>query len=146
MVSTGLSGLYRDAILNHCRRPRNQAPIESPNAKGHALNPLCGDEVTFALVMSGGRVSGVSAKAVGCAINQATASMLSEAVKGKGEREVRMLISLFKGMMQGDGPSPADLSSMGDLTELIGVREHPARIKCALLAFAALENGVSPRG
>lgn len=140
MELKGLNNLYRDAILDHCRRPRNLAPIEAPDASGHALNPFFGDEVNISLTLDNGRVSQVAVKAVGCSINQATASMLSEAIKGKTVAEITYLAEVFRGMIHGQDPSQAEKWSLLDLPELASVRDHPARIKCAVLAWTALDN------
>ncbi len=142
MDSPSLDQLYHDAILDHRRNPRNQAVLDSPDASATAVNPFCGDEVDIQLVFEDGRVSGVGVQAVGCSINQSTASMLSEAVVGKTAVEIRRLATTFEGIMDGVSPSASDMAAMYDLPTLSAVREYPVRIKCALLSWSALEDAL----
>ena len=137
-----LNELYRDPILDHCRRPRNPDLLESPDVSGQSVNPFCGDEVDLQIVLDGSRVSGVGVQGRGCSINQASASMLSEAISGKTIGEMEALADVFKGMMRDAEPSQEELDRLGDLRALAGVREFPVRIKCALLAWSALEEGM----
>ncbi len=146
MDSPSIDELYHDAILDHRRNPRNLAVLESPDASAKAVNPFCGDEVDIQLAFLNGRVSGVGVQAVGCSINQSTASMLSEAVVGKTAKEIRGLAAAFEGMMDGVSPSMSDAAAMYDLTTLSAVREYPVRIKCALLAWSALEDALGGCG
>ncbi len=143
MDSPSLDQLYHDAILDHRRNPRNQAVLDSPDASAKAVNPFCGDEVDIQLVFEDGRVSGVGVQAVGCSINQSTASMLSEAVVGKTAVEIRRLATTFEGIMDGVSPSASDMAAMYDLPTLSAVREYPVRIKCALLSWSALEDALA---
>ncbi len=142
MESPSLDELYHDAILDHRRNPRNQAVLESPDTSARTVNPFCGDEVDIQLVFEDGRVSGVGVQAVGCSINQATASMLSEAIVGKTAEEMRHLAGVFEGIMEGASPSASDLAEMFDLPTLSAVREYPVRIKCALLSWSALDEAL----
>ena len=105
MDSPSIDELYHDAILDHRRNPRNNAVLDTPDASAKAVNPFCGDEVDLQLVFSDGRVSGVGVQAVGCSINQSSASMLSEAVEGKTPEEIRHLATAFEGIMDGVSPS-----------------------------------------
>lgn len=143
MDSPSIDELYHDAILDHRRNPRNQAVLDSPDASAKAVNPFCGDEVDIQLVFEDGRVSGVGVQAVGCSINQSTASMLSEAVVGKTAVEIRRLATTFEGIMDGVSPSASDMAAMYDLPTLSAVREYPVRIKCALLSWSALEDALA---
>ena len=143
MEGASLDDLYSDAILDHRRNPRNCRVIDSPDAAAKAVNPFCGDEVEIQIAFSDGRVSGVGAQAVGCSINQSTASMLSEVVIGKTPDEIRRIATMFEDMMDGVHPSPGDTAVMLDLPTLQGVREYPVRIKCALLAWSAVEDALS---
>ena len=143
MDSPSLDQLYHDAILDHRRNPRNQAVLDSPDASAKAVNPFCGDEVDIQLVFEDGRVSGVGVQAVGCSINQSTASMLSEAVVGKTALEIRRLATTFEGIMDGVSPSASDMAAMYDLPTLSAVREYPVLIKCALLSWSALEDALA---
>ena len=142
MDSPSLDQLYHDAILDHRRNPRNQSVLGSPDASAKAVNPFCGDEVDIQLVFEDGRVSGVGVQAVGCSINQSTASMLSEAVVGKTAVEIRRLATTFEGIMDGVSPSASDMAAMYDLPTLSAVREYPVRIKCALLSWSALDDAL----
>ena len=142
MESSELNELYGDAILDHCRHPRNRPTLESPRVKARAVNPFCGDEVDLQIAMECGRVSRVGAQGVGCAINQASTSMLSEAIAGKRLDEVAAVAGLFRDMMGGAQLGESDLEDLGDLRSLERVRDFPVRIKCALLAWSALEDGL----
>ena len=142
MDSPSIDELYHDAILDHRRNPRNQTVLDNPHASARAVNPFCGDEVGIQLVFSDGRVSGVGVQAVGCSINQSSASMLSEAVVGKTTVEIQHLATTFEGIMEGQSPSPRDAADMYDLPTLSAVREYPVRIKCALLSWTALEDAL----
>ena len=146
MDSPSIDELYHDAILDHRRNPRNQAVLDSPDASARAVNPFCGDEVDIQLAFSNGRVSDVGVQAIGCSINQSTASMLSEAVVGKTNEEIRRLATAFEGIMDGVSPSASDAAAMYDLPTLSAVREYPVRIKCALLAWSALEDALGGCG
>jgi nitrogen fixation NifU-like protein len=146
----GLEDLYREIILDHYRTPRNRGELPSPPAQmaqGH--NPLCGDEISVFLQVEdgpgGGTVTDVKVGGQGCSISQSSASMMSQAIKGKPVDEVRALVRRFKGMMSiesddgdaGDGPG-ADEVPLGDLEALQGVVKFPVRIKCATLAWNTL--------
>ncbi len=139
-----LDELYRDAILDHRRNPRNQGSLESADITGDAINPFCGDEIHIQIELdSEGRVSDVGFQGEGCSINQATGSMISEAIKGKTLQQIDDLMGLFRKMMQGDSSAEDSLKSEGELQSLVGVREFPVRIKCSLLSLSALDNGIS---
>ena len=141
MAYDDLDGLYRDAILDHRRNPRNSEPLEQPDLSGRAVNPFCGDEVDIQIRLTEGRVSHVGVQARGCSINQATASLLSEAIEGKTIEEIEAAAELFRGMVAAEHPR-ADVERLGDLQAVAGVRRYPVRIKCALLPWSALEEAV----
>ena len=143
MELANLDDLYQDAILDHCRNPRNKAVVETPDASAHAVNPFCGDEVKLQLTMENGQVTRIGQQAVGCAINQATSSMLSEALLGRDRAEIDLIVAHFKSMMRGETPSESDKALMAQLPSLIGVLQFPVRIKCSLLSFTALEDVLS---
>jgi nitrogen fixation NifU-like protein len=140
----GLEDLYREIILDHYRSPRNRGELPTPPAtvaQGH--NPLCGDEITVFLLVEDGRVTNVKVGGQGCSISQSSASMMSQAIKGRSIDEVRALVRRFKGMMSieegdDDGDEPAALPELGDLEALQGVVKFPVRIKCATLAWNTL--------
>ena len=141
----GLEDLYREIILDHYRTPRNRGELPTPPAvvaQGH--NPLCGDEITVYLLVDDGRVSDVKVGGQGCSISQSSASMMSQAIKGRSVDEVRSLVRRFKGMMSiddlsdGDGDGDGPVPELGDLEALQGVVKFPVRIKCATLAWNTL--------
>ena len=114
----------------------------APDATARAVNPFCGDEVDLQLEIVGGRVTAVGAQGIGCSINQAAASMLSEAVSGRSVAEAEAVSERFRGMMAGDAVSTAEAERMGDMASLRSVRAFPVRIKCALLSWTALEDAL----
>lgn len=140
MELSNLDDLYRDAILDHRRTPRNHDVLDNPDASAKAVNPFCGDEVEVQIAFADGRVSQIGVQAVGCSINQASASMMSDALIGKTDDEIKRLAKVFEDMMVGIDPSPDDASAMHDLPSLSGVRQYPVRIKCALLSWSALDD------
>ena len=134
-----LDDLYHETILEHRRHPRDSDRLEDPDITADGVNPFCGDEIHIQIALdSEGRVARVGLQGVGCAINQATGSMLSDAIRGKTLDEVEALSKAFNGLMTG-GPHP---DGLGDLTTLESVRQFPVRIKCALLAWSALDDGI----
>ncbi len=151
----GLEDLYREIILDHYKSPRNRGQLETPPAvkvEGH--NPLCGDEIQVYLLVEADRVVDVRISGQGCSISQSSASMMSQAVKGKTLAEVRATVRAFKGMMSihehdlgGDGEDAAPDEAapeikLGDLEALRGVVKFPVRIKCATLAWNTLVQGI----
>ena len=140
----GLEDLYREIILDHYRTPRNRGELPPPAAHAVGHNPLCGDEIDVYLQVEGDIVTDVKVGGQGCSISQSSASMMSQAVKGRPVAEVRALVRRFKGMMsiedQGsDGEQVADVEiKLGDLEALQGVVKFPVRIKCATLAWNTL--------
>ena len=106
------------------------------------VNPFCGDEVYLRMSLDGDVVDGVSFHGTGCSISQASASMLTEAIKGKSLEDAESLYFLFRDMMQGRDPTSEEQDRLGEVEALAGVKNFPIRIKCALLAWAALEDGI----
>jgi nitrogen fixation protein NifU and related proteins len=139
-LAPGLEDLYRDIILDHYRSPRNRGRLDIPDVATQGANPLCGDEIEVSLIFDGDRVADVRFEGRGCSISQASASMMSEGIKGKSVEEVRELISAFKEMMSGSYEPAED--ELGDLEALQGVRKYPVRIKCALLCWNTLLEGI----
>ena len=138
-----LDDLYRDSILDHRRNPRNSDKLDNATIIGDSVNPFCGDEIHLQIDLDAdGRVERVGLQGEGCSINQAAGSMLTEALLGKTLPEISSLIATFKRMMQGDSDAETQLGDENDLPSLIGVRTFPVRIKCALLSWSALEDGV----
>jgi nitrogen fixation protein NifU and related proteins len=143
-----LEELYREVILDHYRNPRNRVAIDTPSASAEGVNPLCGDEVTVELTFDGEVVSKVSVRGQGCSISQSSASMMSEAIKGKTRQEIDELGHRFKAMLSTeDGEIELDPerpgSVLGDLEALQGVKNYPVRIKCASLPWATLQDALS---
>ena len=137
----GLEDLYREIILDHYRTPRNRGELPTPpavRAEGH--NPLCGDEITVFLQVDGDTITDVKVGGQGCSISQSSASMMTQAVKGKSVTEVKALVRKFKSMMsiEDDDPTPIPEVKLGDLEALQGVVKFPVRIKCATLAWNTL--------
>lgn len=137
----GLEDLYREIILDHYRSPRNRGELPPPANKAEGHNPLCGDEITVFVQVDGDVVSDVKVSGQGCSISQSSASMMSQAIKGKSLDEVRALVHRFKVMMSieedaDDAAAPA--VKLGDLEALQGVVKFPVRIKCATLAWNTL--------
>ena len=143
MAFDQLDDVYREVILDHRRHPRNHRTLDRSDISADGVNPFCGDEIHLQIVLDGdGRVSEIGLQGVGCSINQATGSMLTEAVSGKTLSEIEGLYSLFQRLMAGDSLSEDDRERLGDLQELEGVRQFPVRIKCALLAWSTLDDAV----
>ena len=136
-----LTDLYQEVILDHNRRPRNFRTIDEATRKQEGYNPLCGDRLTLYVKLDGDRISDVAFQGTGCAISKASASLMTEALKGKTVGEARALFERFHDMITSSTDvAPADL---GKLSVLSGVREFPTRIKCASLAWHTLKAAVS---
>ena len=139
-----LRELYQEVILDHTRKPRNfhELPNATNTSVGH--NPLCGDRVTVYLRMEGDRVAEAAFVGQGCAISKSSASMMTDAVKGKTRAEVEALFGTFHKMITGQPGDPVDEKALGKLAVFQGVCEFPLRVKCAGLAWhtmkAALES------
>jgi nitrogen fixation protein NifU and related proteins len=131
-----LKELYRDVILDHNRHPRNFGRLDSPDRSAQGHNPLCGDELSLFVRMSGTRVEDVRFEARGCAISTASASLMTEAVKGKDRAAIRDLYEEVHRLLTRHDELPA--ASLGKLAALSGVREFPARVKCASLCWHTL--------
>ncbi len=146
----GLEDLYREIILDHYRNPRNRGELPTPPAvRSEGFNPLCGDEVQVYLDVHDGVVDDIRISGQGCSISQSSASMMSQAVKGRSLPEARALLHAFKSMMSiEDGHDRDDADDaepgvkMGDLEALQGVVKDPVRIKCATLAWNTLAQGL----
>ncbi len=131
-----LKELYRDVILDHNRHPRNFGRIESADRHAEGHNPLCGDELLLYLRMDGTRVEDIRFEARGCAISTASASLMTEAVKGKDRAAIRALFEEMHRLLTRHDEVPA--TSLGKLAALSGVHEFPARVKCASLCWHTL--------
>jgi len=146
-----LRDLYQEVILDHSRSPRNHHRPPDANREAHGHNPLCGDRLTLWLRVAGGKILDAGFEGTGCAISTASASMMTDALKGKTEAEAQALFEEFHAMLTGSPESAASQSpapSLGKLAAFSGVREFPIRVKCATLAWhtfnAALANADLP--
>lgn len=142
MADASLTALYQDIILDHYRRPRNKGTLEHASISIPMRNPLCGDEITLELEMNGDEVADVRFTGRGCSISQASTSMMTEMVKGKHASEIGQLGERFRAMVMGDTDAATD-ATLGRARALAGVARFPARVKCALLAWNALEQGLA---
>jgi nitrogen fixation NifU-like protein len=138
-----LRDLYQEIILDHSRHPRNSHALEDASGEAQGNNPLCGDRVTVYVRLDGDRIADATFVARGCAISVASASMMTEIVKGKTLEEARAIFDRFHGRLTGDDGEP--MSEDNELAALMGVRDFPTRIKCATLPWhtfnAALAGG-----
>ncbi len=138
-----LSALYQEMILDHYRKPRNKGTMENADRSVAMRNPLCGDEVDLQVAFDENSISDVKFTGRGCSISQASASMMTQLVKGKSPEEAEALRKKFRQMVMGDASLASD-TSLGSLRSLVGVSRFPARVKCALLAWNALEAAIAP--
>jgi nitrogen fixation NifU-like protein len=136
-----LSDLYQEVILDHNRRPRNFRTIEGASRQQEGYNPLCGDRLTLYVTLDGDRIADVAFQGSGCAISKASASLMTEALKGKTVAEARALFEKFHDMVTSSPDTEA--ADLGKLSVLSGVREYPTRVKCASLAWHTLKAAVS---
>ena len=132
-----LRELYQEMILDHNRQPRNFGELKGADCCARGNNPLCGDSLTLYLKVENGKVIDAAFTGSGCAISTASASMLTEAVKGRDVREVHELFESFHSMVT-EGGSPA-VEDLGKLAVFAGVCEYPVRVKCATLAWHTME-------
>ena len=131
-----LKELYRDVILDHNRRPRNFGPLEGASHHAEGNNPLCGDRLSLAVRLEGDRIADIRFQGSGCAISTASASLMTEAVKGKDRAAVRQLFEGVHALLT--QPDTVAAPTLGKLAALSGVREFPARVKCASLCWHTL--------
>jgi nitrogen fixation NifU-like protein len=139
-----MEAVYQELLLDHYRRPRNRGPVPDADVTVEQRNPLCGDVLTLQLTMDGDRVTSAGFTGQGCAISQAAASMMTQQLRGKTIEEARALRERFRSMILGDAEAAAD-KSLGDLRALAGVARLPVRVKCALLAFSALDEAIATK-
>jgi nitrogen fixation NifU-like protein len=133
-----LSELYQQVILDHNKKPRNFQKLEGANRTAEGFNPLCGDQLIVYLLMDEGAVREVSFVGSGCAISKASASMMTQAVKGKTRDEARTLFEEFHRMVTGELDEESEPNHLGRLKIFAGVRDYPARVKCASLPWHTL--------
>ncbi len=143
---TDLSALYQEVILDHYKTPRNRGELSGADHRAEGNNPLCGDELTVTLQLAEGRIEEIRFRGQGCAISTASASLMTEAVRGKTADEAKRLFESFRELLTGDPSQPAEApAELGKLAVFAGVREFPIRVKCATLPWhtlpAALRGG-----
>lgn len=132
---SALHQMYQAAILEHARRTRHRGVLDPADARQEGINPSCGDELLLTLRFDGDRVSEARFQGKGCAISQASASLMAQAIEGRSRAEVAELVGHVKGMIHGEGVH----GDLGELAVLEGVRKLPARVKCAALPWTTLE-------
>jgi len=139
-----LRDLYQDMIFDHYRQPRNYGCLEHANRKAEGYNPLCGDKVTLTLILKDGVIHDLKFEGAGCAISTASASLMTESLKGKTVEEALIMLEDFKALVTGASVA----KDMGKLSVLAGVQAFPQRVKCATLAWhtlqAALKSSTEP--
>ena len=133
-----LNDLYQEVILDHNKNPRNFRELETATKTADGNNPLCGDALRVYVEMDGDAVKDVAFKGSGCAISKASASMMTQAVKGKSKEEAEVLFDEFHKMVTGELDAETDENSLGKLKIFAGVLEFPARVKCASLSWHTL--------
>ena len=141
MSELNLTSLYQQLILDHYRNPRNKGELPEKTVEIHMANPVCGDEIRLQLQIEDDRIVEARHVGQGCSISQASVSMMTTLLKDRELSEAQGLAERFTEMMHGDEEAARD-RSMGDLRALQGVSKFPVRIKCALLAFDALQEAI----
>ena len=141
MADAVLAALYQEIILDHYRRPRNKGTLERPDAAVSLINPACDDVVEVELSFEGTRLENIRFSGRGCSISQASASIMTELVATRDIVEIERLYETFRAMIMGDAEAAAE-PSLGSARALSGVAKYPARVKCALLAWNALDEGI----
>ncbi len=139
-----LDDLYQEVILDHYRNPRNHGEIPNPHVSSRGFNPFCGDEVFLGLNLDANqKIESVAFHGQGCSISQASASILTTLVKNKSLPEAEDLSQLLRELLRGKELSDDELDQIGDMEALQGVRQFPIRVKCALLPWATLDDGIA---
>ena len=141
-MTSGLEALYRDLILDHNKRPRNVRTLEGA-CKAEGSNPLCGDRLTVSLRIANGTIQDAAFQGFGCAIAMASASLMTESVKGKTVAEAGALFERFLQMITAPADAPVD--DLGELSAFAGVRQFPVRVKCATLPWQTLRAAAAAR-
>jgi len=134
-----LRDLYQELILEHSKAPRNYRELKSSNRKAEGYNPLCGDRFSVYLQMQGDSIQDIAFQGSGCAISKASASMMTQSLKGKSKREAKALFDRFHKVVTGEKSTNGDQADLGKLVVFSGVSKFPARVKCATLAWHTLE-------
>ncbi len=140
----GLDDLYQEVLLEHYKKPRNCQLVKDPDLTSEGFNPFCGDRVVLTAKLDGsGRIESVGFNGQGCAVSQASASMMTEVLKGATLDEAGAMVAKFKALMLGKDLTDEEKRTLKDLAILEGVKRFPIRIKCALLAWSALQDALA---
>jgi nitrogen fixation NifU-like protein len=146
MSDAELRDLYQEVILDHNKRPRNFRVMADANHRADGHNPLCGDRVTVFVRLAGDRIEDVSFQGAGCAISKASASLMTDSVKGQSLGDVEALFQDFQSMVTTPPDMAIETDGLGKLAVFAGVREFPSRVKCASLAWHALRAALRDSG
>lgn len=138
-----LRELYQQVVLDHNRSPRNFRKLAHATRTAEGTNPLCGDQITLYVLLKGDTIEDIGFQGSGCAISQASASLMTAAVKGKNTAEAEELFHVFHHMVTGGLDTTPDVARLGKLAALAGVRQFPARVKCANLAWHTLHEALT---
>ena len=138
----GLSDLYQEILLEHNSKPRNFKKVDDANQTADGYNPLCGDQITLYLKVVDGVIDDVGFQGSGCAISRASASMMTQSIKGQSVEQAEHIFDAFHNMIT-EPEGEIDLDTLGDLETLSGVNEYPTRIKCAILAWHTMKAALS---
>lgn len=141
-MSDDITSLYQEVIIDHARRPRNFREIEGATRTVEAVNPLCGDQLTLYLQLTDGTIADIAFQGNGCAISQASASLMTMAMKGLPQDEALALFTRVHTMLTTESEGDAPPAEVGKLAVLSGVWQYPTRVKCATLAWQALRNAL----
>ncbi len=144
-MSDALRELYQEVILDHSRQPRNFGPCDAANRTARGNNPLCGDRMVLYLMVENGVVKDASFEGNGCAISMASASLMTEMIKGRTADEARTMFELFRRLVT-DDDADIDMGELDKLNVFAGVREFPVRVKCATLAWHTLAAALDGKG
>jgi nitrogen fixation NifU-like protein len=141
-----VESLYQDIILDHYKNPRGRGPLEQAAGESHQVNPTCGDEVTVQISLDAGGHLHVGYEGQGCSISQASASVMAEMVEGATLTDADRVRDAFVEMMRSKGDYEPDEEVLGDGVAFVGVAKYPARVKCALLPWMALQDAEAKAG
>lgn len=141
-----LRELYQELIIEHSKKPRNFRVMEGADRKIEGFNPLCGDHFTIFVQMDGDVVKDISFQGAGCAISKASASIMTQVLKGKSKADAEKLFSRFHDLVTGKQPVNGDEAELGRLAVFAGVSEFPVRVKCATLAWHAMHAALEGKG
>lgn len=139
---TALHDLYQKSILEHYKKPRNYHVMESPNRHAEGFNPLCGDKIEIFAIVENQIIRDISFAGTGCAISIASASLLTESLKGKAESDAYILFDGFHRLVTDSSLQESDHAALGELAIFFGVREYPGRVQCATLAWITMRRAL----